>query len=80
LLARQPARLSLPHCSSSSSSSSSVRFLFSNFQQPQFSRKPVNATPEHRTSRRKHRETRAKWLKELEEEEEGTLRVLLVSP
>jgi hypothetical protein len=30
----------------------------------------VNATPEHKTSQRKHHETRAKWRKELEEEEE----------
>jgi hypothetical protein len=45
---------------SSSSSSCSVRLLCSNFQ---FSHKPVNATPEHRTSRRKHHETRAKWRK-----------------
>jgi hypothetical protein len=40
----------------------------------------VNATPEHRTSQRKHRETRAKWQKELEEEEEWILRALLLSP
>jgi len=40
----------------------------------------MNVTPEHRTSRRKHRETRAKWWKELEEEEEWTLRALLLAP
>jgi hypothetical protein len=39
----------------------------------------VNATPEHKTSQRKHRETRAKWRKELEEEEEWTQCVVFVA-
>ncbi len=54
-------------------------FALFQFSIPTIQSQPVNATPEHRTFRRKHRETRAKWRKELEEEEEWTLRTAFVA-